>query len=83
MPCKDGFQLHIFISLFAIFQILSSPTYQCGVEALTVAAMLSVQNVFIFTESRAATDRRKREFAVYEGDHLTLINSIHQFNENF
>lgn len=36
--------------------------------------MVSVQNVFINSDNRAAVDRARREFAVYEGDHLTLLN---------
>lgn len=37
--------------------------------------MLSVQSVFQYTpEQRSKADTAKRKFAVYEGDHLTLLN---------
>jgi ATP-dependent RNA helicase DDX35 len=48
----------------------------CAEEALTVAAMLSVQGVFL--EPKAAgkhgPSRSRKRFAVREGDHLTLVN---------
>ena len=56
--------------------ILCSDEYNCGSQILSIAAMLSVQNVFIFTQNKRIVDVRKREFAVYEGDHLTYLNGI-------
>eukprot|EP01105_Mastigella_eilhardi_P014061 TRINITY_DN319_c0_g1_i1.p1 TRINITY_DN319_c0_g1~~TRINITY_DN319_c0_g1_i1.p1 ORF type:complete len:697 (-),score=165.37 TRINITY_DN319_c0_g1_i1:1149-3239(-) len=59
--------------------ILSSSSYNCGEEIVTIAAMLSVQNVFPQSENRVAVDRVRRGFAVYEGDHLTLLNVFNMF----
>nr|CAG8469685.1 5942_t:CDS:10 [Entrophospora candida] len=55
--------------------LLDSYKYQCGEEILTIAAMLSVQNVFIMPSkpSKEFEDER-RKFAVEEGDHITLLN---------
>lgn len=51
--------------------ILASAEEGCAEEVITVAAMLSVQNVF---DTTPEADRSKRLFAVYEGDHLTYLN---------
>lgn len=49
--------------------------YQCSEEILSIMAMLSVQSVFSYTnDTRNAADVARRKFAVYEGDHLTLLN---------
>lgn len=38
-------------------------------------AMLNVQSVFSYTtDTRNKADEARRHFAVYEGDHLTLLN---------
>lgn len=57
-----------------------SAEYECSTEALTVAAMLSVQNVFL-PESLSNEKSARRHYAVKEGDHLTLLN-VHAAFEN-
>jgi ATP-dependent RNA helicase DDX35 len=52
--------------------------YNCSEEALSIAAMLSVQNVFVSNDQKAS-DHTKRRFAAYEGDHLTLLNVFNAF----
>ena len=50
----------------------------CAREALCVAAMLSVQTVWVGC-SHKAQDAARAHFAVYEGDHLTLANVLRAF----
>ncbi|KAM0792469.1 hypothetical protein ACM66B_005144 [Microbotryomycetes sp. NB124-2] len=60
--------------------LLESASYQCSDEILTIAAMTSVQNVFILDQGdsvRAELERRK--FTVEEGDHLTALNAYNAF----
>lgn len=47
---------------------------RCTDEIITIAAMLSVQNIF---DTTPEADRSKRLFAVYEGDQLTYLNGIY------
>eukprot|EP00727_Mastigamoeba_balamuthi_P002636 m51a1_g1237 putative probable atp-dependent rna helicase dhx35 isoform x1 (678) ;mRNA; r:547885-550280 len=54
--------------------IITSGELGCSEEVLTIAAMMSVQNVFVHSENKAHLDKMKRSFAVYEGDHITLHN---------
>lgn len=55
-------------------------------DALTVAAMLSVQNPFL-NPRRGGREKRERvreameEFAVTEGDHITYLNVFNSFEE--
>lgn len=55
-------------------------------DALTVAAMLSVQNPFVHPRG-GGRERRERvreameEFAVTEGDHITYLNVFNSFEE--
>lgn len=60
-----------------------SPSEQ---DALTVAAMLSVQNPFVHPRG-GGRERRERvreameEFAVTEGDHITYLNVFNSFDD--
>ncbi|KAJ3033033.1 ATPdependent RNA helicase [Rhizophlyctis rosea] len=55
--------------------LLNSFKFKCSQEALTVAAMLSVQNVFMSPQGqRLEAEEEKRKFAVEEGDHITYLN---------
>ncbi|CAG8812853.1 43026_t:CDS:10, partial [Gigaspora margarita] len=55
--------------------LLDSYKFQCGEEMLSIAAMLSVQDVFIIpSNSEIDVDEEKRKFTVEEGDHITLLN---------
>ncbi|KAL7422216.1 hypothetical protein Q5752_002862 [Cryptotrichosporon argae] len=62
--------------------LLNSVEFRCSEEVLTIAAMTSVQNVFIqpqggMKEAMAEVERRK--FTAEEGDHLTLLNAYNAF----
>ncbi|BGP14033.1 hypothetical protein JCM10213_005618 [Rhodosporidiobolus nylandii] len=60
--------------------LLDSHSFGCSDEILTIAAMTSVQGVFIMDEGdsiRAELERRK--FTVEEGDHLTALNAYNAF----
>ncbi|RDD44132.1 putative ATP-dependent RNA helicase DHX35 [Trichoplax sp. H2] len=60
--------------------LLSSSKLECSEEILTITAMLQVQNIFYTPPKRkAASDNARRKFAVYEGDHLTLLNVYKAF----
>ncbi|KAI7886457.1 P-loop containing nucleoside triphosphate hydrolase protein [Lichtheimia hyalospora FSU 10163] len=61
--------------------LLASGEFKCSEEILTIAAMLSVQNVFI-QPPKASKDHileTRRKFWVEEGDHLSLLNVYHAF----
>lgn len=61
--------------------LLNSVTFQCIDQILSIAAMTSVQNVFITHEgSKKPAESAKRKFAVEEGDHLTLLNVYQAFS---
>ncbi|CAB4406529.1 unnamed protein product [Rhizophagus irregularis] len=60
--------------------LLDSYKYQCAEEMLTIAAMISVQNVFVTPSSPSAEfEEEKRKFAVEEGDHITSLNVFNAF----
>ncbi|CAG8726529.1 30593_t:CDS:10, partial [Racocetra persica] len=55
--------------------LLDSYKFQCGEEMLSIAAMLSVQDVFIIPSNPDIdVNEEKRKFTVEEGDHITLLN---------
>ncbi|XP_064610368.1 probable ATP-dependent RNA helicase DHX35 [Liolophura sinensis] len=63
--------------------LLVSGDYGCSEEALTVSAMMQIQNVFLNPPKQKTTaDRAKRKFAVAEGDHITMINVYAAFLKN-
>ncbi|CAG8652276.1 2731_t:CDS:10, partial [Ambispora leptoticha] len=57
--------------------LIDSYKFNCAEEMLTIAAMISVQNVFVSSSGRL--DETKRKFAVEEGDHITLLNVYKSF----
>lgn len=60
--------------------LLISGDMYCSEEALIIASMLTVQTVF--STSRQVQDRvekAKRNFAVYEGDHIMMLNIYKSF----
>ncbi|KAI8808457.1 P-loop containing nucleoside triphosphate hydrolase protein [Cladochytrium replicatum] len=63
-------------------ELLNAALFKCGQEILTIAAMLSVQNVFITGGSRRDLENEKRKFAVEEGDHITYLNVFNAFMTN-
>lgn len=63
--------------------LVASPEFNCSNEILSIAAMLSVPNVFVRPrESARAADEAKERFAHAEGDHLTLLNVYHAYKQN-
>ncbi|KAL7414009.1 P-loop containing nucleoside triphosphate hydrolase protein [Mrakia frigida] len=63
--------------------LLNSHEFRCGEEVLTIAAMTSVQNVFITGDGQAGAlaELEKRKFTAEEGDHLTLLNVYNGFTK--
>ncbi len=61
--------------------LLNSHTFRCGEEILSIAAMTSVQNVFVMAEGAAGAmaEIERRKFTAEEGDHLTLLNAYNAF----
>lgn len=61
--------------------ILSSPSFGCLSEILSVAAMTSLQGAVWFHHDgdKKANDSARRRFAAEEGDHLTLLNVYQAF----
>ncbi|XP_076470144.1 putative ATP-dependent RNA helicase DHX35 isoform X2 [Babylonia areolata] len=63
--------------------LLVSGEYGCSQEALTVAALTQIQNIFITPSGKRTTaDKEKRKFAVEEGDHISLVNVFNAFLKN-
>ncbi|KAJ7184090.1 P-loop containing nucleoside triphosphate hydrolase protein [Mycena filopes] len=56
--------------------LFSSKELKCGEEILTIAAMTSVQDVFVIPDGGpgALAELERRKFTAEEGDHLTLLN---------
>ncbi|KAF8321627.1 P-loop containing nucleoside triphosphate hydrolase protein [Clavulina sp. PMI_390] len=61
--------------------LFNSKEYKCGAEILTIAAMTSVQDVFIIRDGAqgALDELERRKFTAEEGDHLTLLNVYNAF----
>eukprot|EP00808_Paulinella_micropora_P011979 g12987.t1 len=60
--------------------LLAAGELHCTEEILSIAAMLSVQSVFVHPRNYAAmAEKHKKKFAVFEGDHLTLLNVYNSF----
>jgi pre-mRNA-splicing factor ATP-dependent RNA helicase DHX15/PRP43 len=58
--------------------LIESPKFNCSNEVLSIAALLSVPNVFMRPkESEKAADAAKLQFAHTDGDHLTLLNAYY------
>jgi pre-mRNA-splicing factor ATP-dependent RNA helicase DHX15/PRP43 len=63
--------------------LLASPTYNCSNEVLSIAAMLSIPNVFMRPrDSAREADACKAKFQHIDGDHLTLLNVYHAYKQN-
>ncbi|CAN6674841.1 pre-mRNA-splicing factor ATP-dependent RNA helicase Prp43p [Trichomonascus vanleenenianus] len=63
--------------------LIHSPEFQCSNEVLSIAALLSVPNVFIRpNNARKAADEMKNLFTHPDGDHLTLLNVFHAFKSD-
>ncbi|KAG1692966.1 putative ATP-dependent RNA helicase DHX35 [Nymphon striatum] len=69
--------------------LLSSVDFGCTEEAVIIAALLQVNNVFLSPYGQAAIQavcadniKAKHSFSVKEGDHLTLLNVFTAFQQN-
>ncbi|PRW60688.1 putative pre-mRNA-splicing factor ATP-dependent RNA helicase [Chlorella sorokiniana] len=63
--------------------IVAAPEFKCSNEILSIAAMLSVPNVFVRPrEAMKAADESKARFAHIDGDHLTLLNVYHAYKQH-
>ncbi|KAI5124003.1 hypothetical protein M0805_003835 [Coniferiporia weirii] len=63
--------------------LFSSSEYHCGEEILTIAAMTTVQDVFVIPDGSAGAlaELERRKFTAEEGDHLTLLNAYNSFTK--
>ncbi len=60
--------------------LLASGDFGCGEDVVSIAAMLSVQNVFTRESKLSDEVQSGRElYAVREGDHITLLNVFNAF----
>ena len=60
--------------------LLCSGHFECSEEAVTLAAMLQIENCFVVPfNKKQQMARAKLKFSVHEGDHLTLINIYRAF----
>ncbi|KAJ7702475.1 pre-mRNA splicing factor [Mycena rosella] len=61
--------------------LFSSKELKCGEEILTIAAMTSIQDVFVIPDGAqgALAELERRKFTAEEGDHLTLLNAYNAF----
>ncbi|KAJ7684812.1 P-loop containing nucleoside triphosphate hydrolase protein, partial [Mycena polygramma] len=59
--------------------LFNSKDLKCGDEILTIAAMTSVQDVFVIPDGAqgALAELERRKFTAEEGDHLTLLNGAY------
>ena len=63
--------------------LISSSKFRCPNEMVTIAAMLSVPNVFVRPHnSKESSDIAKAKFTHADGDHLTLLNVFHAYKAN-
>ncbi|XP_065653501.1 putative pre-mRNA-splicing factor ATP-dependent RNA helicase PRP1 [Hydra vulgaris] len=63
--------------------VIASTDHNCSNEALSIVAMLSVQQIFMRpNDAKKAADEAKMKFAHIDGDHLTLLNVYHAFKQN-
>ena len=60
--------------------LLISGEFECSEEALTVAAMMQIQNVFVSpSNEKKASEQARTKFSVKEGDHITVVNVYNAF----
>ncbi|KAJ9508751.1 hypothetical protein QJQ45_028061 [Haematococcus lacustris] len=63
--------------------LVAAPEFRCSNEILSIAAMLSVPNVFMRPkEAQKAADEAKARFTHIDGDHLTLLNVYHAYKSH-
>ncbi|OAY24900.1 probable pre-mRNA-splicing factor ATP-dependent RNA helicase DEAH9 isoform X1 [Manihot esculenta] len=59
--------------------ILSSSQLGCSEEIITIAAVLSIQSIWVSTKLQKELDEAKLRFAAVEGDHVTFLNVYQGF----
>lgn len=60
--------------------LIASADFKCSCEMLSIAAMLSIPQVFVRpNDQRKQADEAKAQFSHPDGDHLTLLNVFHAF----
>ena len=63
--------------------LISSESFGCSEEVLTIVSMLSVPSIFYRPKERAEeSDAAREKFYVGESDHLTLLNVYNQWKMN-
>eukprot|EP00761_Pharyngomonas_kirbyi_P002306 gb/GECH01002310.1/.p1 GENE.gb/GECH01002310.1/~~gb/GECH01002310.1/.p1 ORF type:complete len:696 (+),score=175.79 gb/GECH01002310.1/:1-2088(+) len=63
--------------------LISSPSYNCSNEMLSIVAMLSVANPFLRPKDRIhLADEAKAKFSHPDGDHILLLNAYHAYKKN-
>eukprot|EP01125_Pyxidicula_operculata_P017449 TRINITY_DN610_c2_g1_i1.p2 TRINITY_DN610_c2_g1~~TRINITY_DN610_c2_g1_i1.p2 ORF type:complete len:707 (+),score=155.78 TRINITY_DN610_c2_g1_i1:38-2158(+) len=63
--------------------LIESPKYNCSNEILSIVSMLSVPNVFVRPkEAQQQADEAKSKFSHIDGDHLSLLNVYHAYQQN-
>eukprot|EP00927_Polykrikos_kofoidii_P050270 TRINITY_DN44187_c0_g1_i1.p1 TRINITY_DN44187_c0_g1~~TRINITY_DN44187_c0_g1_i1.p1 ORF type:complete len:723 (+),score=116.25 TRINITY_DN44187_c0_g1_i1:84-2252(+) len=63
--------------------LIESPKHRCSNEALSIAAMLTTQTVFLRPKGNVkAADEARNRFAHLDGDHLTLLNVFHAYKQH-
>ncbi|KAI8843788.1 P-loop containing nucleoside triphosphate hydrolase protein [Chytriomyces cf. hyalinus JEL632] len=63
--------------------LLNSGGFLCAEETLSIAAILTVQNVFVSPSNlRVDAEEEHRKFRVEEGDHVTYLNVYNAFIKN-
>jgi pre-mRNA-splicing factor ATP-dependent RNA helicase DHX15/PRP43 len=62
--------------------LIASADYNCSNEVVSLAALLSVQQVFMRPKDAArAADEAKAKFSHADGDHITLLNAFHAYKQ--
>ncbi|KLO12032.1 P-loop containing nucleoside triphosphate hydrolase protein [Schizopora paradoxa] len=61
--------------------LFASKDMKCGEEIVTIAAMTTIQDIFIIPDGSAGAlaELERRKFTAEEGDHLTLLNAYNAF----
>ncbi|KAF9792296.1 P-loop containing nucleoside triphosphate hydrolase protein [Thelephora terrestris] len=61
--------------------LFTSKGFRCGDEILSIAAMTTVQDVFVIPDGApgALAELERRKFTAEEGDHITLLNAYNGF----
>ncbi|KAL7591840.1 hypothetical protein Lser_V15G32335 [Lactuca serriola] len=59
--------------------IIASDKLECSEEIITIAAILSVQSIWISVKGQRELDEAKLRFAASEGDHVTFLNVYRGF----